>query len=279
EILLLATSASTTARARLTASRASGSRRTGRRSSMCATSRTASSVRSFPLMCRAFKSSSQFSVLSSQLFEGASLWRYRQFSKSNAPLGAADRGAKHLQIFLRQRAGFHLRIGDDVRGFAFGQQLAVLSPSQFVSEADHFLPDMLQVRAHNDFVIIMHGSLVAALGIDYGDEAAVFTLHIFVAEAELAQEFYPSHLKPDEVIGVIDDAHLVGLGIADADASFIHGRCRLLGHIDGHRCMRPVHRPVHFGLRISRNDSIPSRKSALSRMAAFSRTAASICKS
>src|SRR5208337_4793493 len=60
EILLLATSASTTARARLTASRASGLRRTGRRMSGCATSRTASSVRSFPLMCRAFKSSSWF---------------------------------------------------------------------------------------------------------------------------------------------------------------------------------------------------------------------------
>src|ERR1039458_168829 len=138
---------------------------------------------------------------------------------------------------------------------------------------------MFQVRAHDDLVIIMYGSLVAALGIDYGDEAVVFALHIFIAEAELAEEFHTSHFKPDEMIGVIDDAHLVGFGIAGADASFIHRRCCYLIYIDRHRCIGPVHRPVHFGLRFSRNDSIPSRKSELSRMPAFSRMAASICES
>src|ERR1019366_8091616 len=156
EILLLATSASTTARARLTASRASGSRRTGRRTSVCATSRTASSVRSFPLMRWAFKAvpGSQFSVVSRSLF-------FTQLNTS-VPLCCP----KRLQLFLRQRARLHLGIGHDVRGLAFGQQLAGFRFSQFVSEADHFLPDMFQVRAHYDLVIIVYGSLVAAAGID-----------------------------------------------------------------------------------------------------------------
>src|SRR6266849_5302497 len=126
---------------------------------------------------------------------------------------------------------------------------------------------MFQERAHNNLVIIVYGSLVAAAGIDYGNKAVVVALHIFIAEAELAEEFHASHFKPDEMIGVIDDPHLVGFGIADANAGLIH------------RCIAPVHRPVHFGLRFSRNASIPSRKSALSRMPAFSRMAASICAS
>src|ERR1700682_4335068 len=138
---------------------------------------------------------------------------------------------------------------------------------------------MFQVSAHYNLVIIVYGSLVAAAGIDYGNEAVVFALHIFIAEAQLAEEFHTSHFKPDEMIGVIDDAHLVSFGIADANASFIHRHGRGLIYIERHRCMGPAHRPVHFGLRFSRNASIPSRKSALSRMPAFSRMAASICVS
>src|SRR5258707_7215292 len=133
---------------------------------------------------------------------------------------------------------------------------------------------MFQIRENNNLVIIVYGSLITAAGIDHGDEADVFALHILIAEAELAEEFHPSHFKPDEMIGVIDDPHLIGFGIADADTRLIHRRrifypCR-------HRCIAPVHRPVHFGLRVSRNDSIPSRKSSLSRMLAFSRIAFSI---
>src|SRR6266404_179421 len=164
-----------------------------------------------------------------------------------------------------------------MRGLAFGQHLGRLRAAQFVSESDHFLPHLFQIRAHNDLVIIVYGSPVAAAGIDYSNEAVVFELHIFIAEAKLAKEFHASDFKPDEMIGVIDDPHLVGFGIADADASFIHRHSRGLIYFDRHRCMPPAHRPVHFGLRFSKNASMPSQKSALSRMPAFSRMAASIC--
>src|SRR5450631_3877974 len=202
EILLLATSTSTTARARLTASRASGSRRTGRR--VCATSRTASRVRSFPLMCRACKSvpGSQFSA------------KHFCFRRLPETLSSISRAAREGSSLHRRRCAC----------LAFGQQLAGFRVSQFVSEVNHFLPDVFQVRAHDDLVIIVYGSPVAAAGIDYSDEAVVFALHIFIAEAELAKEFHPSHFKPNEVIGVINNAHLVGFSVADADPSFIHRR-------------------------------------------------------
>src|SRR5882672_4946612 len=130
------------------------------------------------------------------------------------------------------------------------------------------------MRAHQDFVIIEHGGLVAATRVNNGDEAIVFALHFLVGEAELAQQFDAANLEPDEMIRVIDDAHLVSLGVADADAGFIDR----VGRIGGRGRRLLAHRPVHFGLRFSRNDVTPSRKSAVARIAAFSRTAASICE-
>ena len=47
-----------------------------------------------------------------------------------------------------------------------------------------------------------------------------------VIEAKLTQQFDSAHFKPDEVVGVVDDTHLVGLSIADADAGLIHGWLR-----------------------------------------------------
>src|SRR5580704_39810 len=81
------------------------------------------------------------------------------------------------------------------------------------------------------------------------------------------------------MVRVIDDAHLVGLGIADANARLVHDRrrfCRFAGHIGP----AVIHsRELHLGLRFSRNDEMPSRKSGVDRTAAFSRTAISICAS
>src|SRR5271169_5167943 len=117
----------------------------------------------------------------------------------------------------------------------------------------------------------MHGSLVAAASVDDSDEAVVFGFHILITEAELAEKFDSAHFKPNEVVGVVDDAHLIGLGIAHADTGLVHRWARTA---DG--CRISTHCPVHLGLRFSRNAVTPSRKSAVARMAAFSRMAASI---
>src|SRR5882724_356652 len=161
-------------------------------------------------------------------------------------------------------------------GLTFGQQFATLRISQFISEVDHFLPHMSHVGAHDNLVIIVHGSLVTAARVDNGNEAVVLALHIFITETHLAEELHPPHFKPDEMIGVIDDTHLIGFSIAYADASFIRRRRCFPIYIDRNRCIGLAHRPVHFGLRFSRKDSMPSRKSELSRIPAFSRMAASI---
>ena len=47
--------------------------------------------------------------------------------------------------------------------------------------------------------------------------------------AELAQQFDPSHLKPDEMIRVIDDAHLIGFGVPNTEFYVVMRQRRWIG--------------------------------------------------
>jgi hypothetical protein len=40
----------------------------------------------------------------------------------------------------------------------------------------------------------------------------------------LAKEFDAADFEPDEMVRMVHDAHLVSLGVTDANASFIHDR-------------------------------------------------------
>ncbi len=109
-----------------------------------------------------------------------------------------------------------------MRGLAFRHQLAGLNFPQLISEVKNLLAHMFQIGPHNDLVIIVHRRLIAAAGIGDRYAAVVVPFHIFITEAELPQQFHPPHFKPDEMISVIDDPHLIGFGIADSYASLIH---------------------------------------------------------
>jgi uncharacterized protein (DUF169 family) len=47
----------------------------------------------------------------------------------------------------------------------------------------------------------------------------VFVLQQLVREAKSAEELDAAHLKPDKIVGIVDDAHLVGFCVADANFS------------------------------------------------------------
>ena len=67
-----------------------------------------------------------------------------------------------------------------------------------------------------------------------GSEHAVF-LHLAVGPAERPQQVGTRHLEPDEVVGIVDDAHLIGFGVADTNG----------GHRGGHdQAGRPARRPL-----------------------------------
>src|SRR5262245_54198811 len=132
-------------RARVTAWRASGESSTGRRSKT--TSRRSASVRSLPLMCSACMDNPICSIGHSQLQRGA--------------------------IPFRQRAKLHVAAGDDVHGFAFGEQRTVGSAAQLVGKMNHRATQIAQTSAHDQLFIVTYRRLVAAAGVHHGDEATI----------------------------------------------------------------------------------------------------------
>jgi hypothetical protein len=46
---------------------------------------------------------------------------------------------------------------------------------------------------------------------------------LFVIEAARADEFDPADLHPNEIIGVVNDTHLIGFSVADSNASLVSG--------------------------------------------------------
>src|SRR5215467_5394065 len=135
------------------------------------------------------------------------------------------------------------------------------------------LAHILQMRANHQLVVVAGWSLVPATRIDNGDVTVLLLLQLAIRETEVTQELDPADFEPDEIIRVIDHSHLVGFSVAHAqsdlgNASRFH---RSLGF-----CRHDSHCPLQSGLRFSRNELTPSRKSAVCRMRAFSSIARSV---
>jgi hypothetical protein len=72
------------------------------------------------------------------------------------------------------------------------------------------------VRAHNDFIVIPRRGLVSATRVNNRNKTLVLPFHLAIRESQLSQEFHTPDLEPDEMVGMIDDSHLVSFGIAHA---------------------------------------------------------------
>jgi hypothetical protein len=68
--------------------------------------------------------------------------------------------------------------------------------------------------ADQDFVVVAGRRAIAATGFVYRQDALVLGFQLAVGKAQGAQQFDAANLKPDQVVGIVDNAHLVGLGIA-----------------------------------------------------------------
>src|ERR1700730_4615377 len=109
--------------------------------------------------------------------------------------------------------------------------------------------------------------MVAAADVDDDDVAVVLNFHALVFDAQRAHHFHAADFKPNEVICVIDHAHLVRLCVAHSYRRVV----MLVGLHDRDYS----YLPCQTGLRFSRNDATPSLKSGVQRIRAFSRMARS----
>jgi len=116
--------------------------------------------------------------------------------------------------------GFLVTTAEDVFGVARCESAAVVGGDEFVLEADHAGVGFADFGADDHFFVVDGGRAVAAVGFGYDQQDPVFLLHIPISQTSGAPVFDSADFHPDEVVGVVDDAHLVGFGVADADAGF-----------------------------------------------------------
>lgn len=130
-------------------------------------------------------------------------------------------GADGGEIRFGQRAFLHVAVGRDVDGFGFGEEnrLAFTRTEEAVRELNNRGAQAGDAGFDGDEVVVTSRRFVAAGGFDDGKMAVVLELHLAVFEAELAEKLDAANFGPDEVVGIVGDAHLVGFGVADAQGS------------------------------------------------------------
>jgi len=114
-----------------------------------------------------------------------------------------------------------------VEGAANGEEFLVGLAKEFVGEFEGAALGFFDAGADGEEVVVAGGMVIAAMGVGDDDEGVVVEFHAFVVEAEGAHEFDAADFEPDEVVGMVDDAHLIGFGVTDADGKVVmgeHGR-------------------------------------------------------
>jgi hypothetical protein len=123
-------------------------------------------------------------------------------------------------VALGHLCALHLTIHDDVSGGGFGEEEIIGRAVDFVGEAQDAAAGLGNACADDEFIVIVCGRFVPARGLHDRYVNPVVSLHRFVVEPHSADEFDAPYFKPDKVVGVVDDAHLIGLGVAHANAGF-----------------------------------------------------------
>jgi hypothetical protein len=113
--------------------------------------------------------------------------------------------------------GLDLPFGVNAEVFclSFNQALPGPFADNLISEADRTPPQGLEGGPHRDQLVVPRRPAVFARCLSNHQAVALF-FQFKVIKTPLATIFRSAHFKPDEVIGVVDHPHAVGLRIADS---------------------------------------------------------------
>ena len=100
---------------------------------------------------------------------------------------------------------------------------ASASAHHFVGELHAHRREQRPRRPHLEVVVVLRRFAIRAVRFDHRQREAL-DLHLAIAPARLAQQVGAADLEPHEVVRVVDDAHLVGFGVAHAHPGLGLGR-------------------------------------------------------
>lgn len=106
-------------------------------------------------------------------------------------------------------------------GVAGGEHLS--TTQQGVLEAEGSLAQLRQARTERQLVVEAGGALVEGANF-YDHEAIALFFELLIGEAGGAEPLDATDLEVGEVVGIVDDALSVGLGVADAELRLVQVR-------------------------------------------------------
>jgi len=104
-----------------------------------------------------------------------------------------------------------------VDGVPGGKELLIGLAEEFIPEFEGAGFGFEDAGADSEEFVVTGGMMIAAVGVGDNHVGVVLKLHLLVVEAEGAHELDAADLKPDEEVGVVNNAHLIGFGVAHAD--------------------------------------------------------------
>lgn len=130
---------------------------------------------------------------------------------------------KALQILLRQRPRSPIPTENHMPRLAFGHKRLVFGSQDLIVKGDESPPMLADTRPDNHLIIVSYCADVSAARLCNYKEDPLLALEIPISEPALAQEFRASDFKPDQVIRVVNDSHLVAFGISNSKPHVAEG--------------------------------------------------------
>src|SRR5690349_18600498 len=142
-------------------------------------------------------------------------------------------------------------IGDDVASLAFGDDLSGSSPHDLIAEAKRALAKFGDVSADDQLVVIISWSFVAAVGLGHDQKRALALFHVAIRETARATVVGSAYFEPDQIVGIINDAHLVCFGVTHTQHRFVPNAEYIFRSRAGHlsKTFRTVHGKKEMKLR------------------------------
>ncbi len=100
---------------------------------------------------------------------------------------------------------------------SFDEQDVILENLAFDGEPKSV--EFSELRGDRDQVVVLGGAVVGRFCLDDGEHQSI-VLQLLVCRSQFSDEFVSRSFEEDEVVGVVNDAHLVCIGVGDSVLHF-----------------------------------------------------------
>ena len=138
--------------------------------------------------------------------------------------------SEELVVSCGKRSWSALSVENNMQRVTAGNQSFRLLSNNLVLELNRTFAECFDPSFDGQHVVIAGGSVIPALDLCHCEVSTIFPFEVAIGKSSLPAEFCSPHFKPDQVVGVVDKAHLVRFGVANTNlrgnpGSWVTGRC------------------------------------------------------